>query len=148
MRERISILKSDKGTSLVLVSILSTIVLALCVTLLIVSSLIISTSVRKTREDQAYELATSLSSRLEYLILNESDDHLYKSQIELTPGTLVSESGFDGIPDSSVTAVITKKTDYIGQEFYVLTVTAETAGERYIKETQYWGNATEGYSVK
>ena len=105
---RIKILENNRGASLVLVSILSTLVIGMAAALLIVSSLIMSTSVRKTRENQAYELATSLSSQLEFLILNETEDGSHKSRIELTDGTtLVSETGFSSIPDSSVKAVVT-----------------------------------------
>ena len=140
-------LKDHRGASLVLVSILSTLVIGLPAALLIVSSLIMSTSVRKTRENQAYELATSLSSKLEYLILNETDDGAHKSQIELTDGaTLVSETGFSSIPDSSVKAVVTSSTDKAGETYYIVTVTATAAGETYIKTTEYAGNATDGYS--
>ncbi len=141
-------IRSNKGASLVLVSILSTLILAMSATLLIVSSMIISSSVRKTREDQAYELATSLSSKLEYLILNESSDHSHKSQIELIPGELVSATDFSGIPDSSVKAIVTEETDAIGQTYYVLTVTACAAGETYVRRTEYTGNVTVGYSIK
>ena len=144
---RKSFLENNRGASLVLVSILSTLVIGMAAALLIVSSLIMSTSVRKTRENQAYELATSLSSKLEYLILNETSDGAHKSQIELTDGTtLVSESGFSSIPDSSVTAVVTSSTDAGGETYYIVTVTATAAGETYIKTTEYSGNVTDGYS--
>ena len=144
---RKSFLENNSGASLVLVSILSTLVIGMAAALLIVRSLIMSTSVRKTRENQAYELATSLSSKLEYFILNETSDGHHKSQIELTDGTtLVSESGFSSIPDSSVTAVVTSSTDAGGETYYIVTVTATAAGETYIKTTEYSGDAANGYS--
>lgn len=146
---RIKILENNRGASLVLVSILSTLVIGMAAALLIVSSLIMSTSVRKTRENQAYELATSLSSQLEFLILNETEDGSHKSRIELTDGTtLVSETGFSSIPDSSVKAVVTTSTDIGGETYYILTVTATAAGETYIKTTEYSGNATDGYTKR
>ena len=144
-----SFLKSNRGASLVLVSILSTLVIGMATALLVAGAMTISTSIRKTRENQAYELATSLSSKLEYLILNETDDGAHKSRIELTAGTtLVNETGFSSIPDSSVTAVVTEATDMVGEHYYTLTVTATAAGETYIKTTDYSGNATDGYSRK
>ena len=144
---RIKFLENNRGASLVLVSILSTLVIGMAAALLIVASLIMSTSVRKTRETQAYELATSLSSKLEYLILNETSDGSHKSQIELIDGTtLIDETGFSSIPDSSVKAVVTSSTDMVGETYYTLTITATAAGETYIKTTEYSGNATDGYS--
>ena len=146
---RNNFLKSNRGASLVLVSILSTLVIGMAAALLVAGAMTISSSIRKTRETQAYELATSLSSKLEYLILNESSDGMHKAQIELTDGTtLVNESGFSSIPDSSVTAVVTKSTDMVGEDYYTLTVTATAAGETYIKTTEYTGDATNGYSRK
>ncbi len=146
---RKNFLENNRGASLVLVSILSTHVIGMTAALLIVSSLIMSTSVRKTRENQAYELATSLSSKLEFYILNEAGDGVHKAQIELTDGaTLVSESGFSSIPDSSVKAVVTSSTDVAGETYYIVTVTATAAGETYIKTTEYSGNATDGYTKR
>ncbi len=146
---RNNFLKSNRGASLVLVSILSTLVIGMAAALLVAGAMTTSSSIRKTRETQAYELATSLSSKLEYLILNESSDGVHKAQIELTDGTtLVNESGFSSIPDSSVTAVVTKSTDMVGEEYYTLTITATAAGETYIKTTEYTGDATNGYSRK
>ncbi len=140
-------LQSNRGASLVLVSILSTLVIGMSVTLLVVSAMIISQSGRKTREDQAYELATSFSADIEYLILNELDN-LHPSMIELTDGlTIRSDSGFEGIPDSSVSAVVSEvKNDEGAVLYYTLTVTGTAAGETYVRVTEYTGSAAKGYS--
>ncbi|MCR5740245.1 MAG: hypothetical protein K6G43_10565 [Lachnospiraceae bacterium] len=156
MKKAYSILQSNKGASLVLVSILGTIVIGMSVTLIVVSSMLIQSSGRKTRENQAYELATSLSAKLEYMILNETEDGQHASQLDLTiPDgstaiTLVDsdpETGggivFEGIPDSSVKAVIAQSED---KSYYILTVTATAAGETYVRRTEYTGSKDSGYS--
>ena len=145
MKKSGSFTQSNRGASLVLVSILSTLVIGISVTLIVVSAMIISQAGRRTREDQAYELATSFSSKIEFLILNELDN-THASMLELSDGLQISDSGFPGIPDSYVTAVVTEDTDIDGNAYYILTVTAVAAGEKYIKITEYTGNALNGYS--
>ena len=94
--------------------------------------------------------ATSLSSRLEELILNESPGG-NKSCIDFEDfiptgskeGDIIPVTyGFDGIPDSTVTAHVSRD-DTDGH--YTLTVTATAARETYIKITEYNGNDTAGY---
>ncbi len=153
---RNSFLKSNRGASLVFVSIFSVIVISLALSLVAISALLLSNAGSVKKYNQAYELATSLSSRIEELILNETSDHLHKSQIDLdsyitapsTEGDIVPlTTGFNSIPDSSVHAVISKA-DGASGTYYVLTVTATAAGETYIKTTEYTGNATSGYGRK
>ena len=146
--------KSNKGASLILVSAYSVIVIALAATLTVISSMLLSNAEVRNRQDRAYELATSLSEKIEEQILNEGVSK--KALIDLGDGlndvtkvkTLMTMSGFDGIPDSSVTAVVEEKRDTVGRTYYVLTVTASAAGETYIKTTEYNGSADTGYSVR
>ena len=151
-----SFLKSNRGASLVLVSIYSVIVISLALTLVAIGSMLLSDADYVKKYNQAYELATSLSTRIEELILNETSDNLHKSQIDLdsfiadpaTEGDIVPlTSGFGSIPDSSIHAVISRKTGTAGT-YYVLTVTATAAGETYIKTTEYTGSAASGYSKR
>ncbi len=155
---RNSFLKSNRGASLVLVSIFSVIVISLALSLVALSSMLLSDAGSVRKYNQAYELATGLSSRIEELILNETSDpgHSHKSQIDLdsfitapaTEGDIVPlTTGFDSIPDSSVHAVVSKKTES-GSTYYILTVTATAAGETYIKTTEYTGSAATGYDRK
>ncbi|MBP5554541.1 MAG: hypothetical protein J6X94_06675 [Lachnospiraceae bacterium] len=153
---RTSFLKSNRGASLVLVSIFSVIVISLALTLVAIGSMLLSDAGSVKKYNQAYELATSLSNRIEELILNETSDNLHKSRIDLdsfitdpaTDGDIVPlTSGFGSIPDSSVRAVITRKSG-TGGTYYVLTVTATASGETYIKTTEYTGNAASGYSKR
>lgn len=150
MRMNSSLLKSNRGASLVLVSAFSVIIIGIAVTLTIISSLLLSKANAVKSQGQAYELATSLSSRLEELILNESAGG-NKSCIDLEAfipmgskeGDIIpTTNGFDGIPDSSVTAHISRD-DNDGH--YTLTVTATAARETYIRVTEYTGNVTAGY---
>ncbi len=156
MREKVSLLKSNRGASLVLVSAFCVIIIGIAVTLTVIGSLLLSKAGKVKSQGQAYELATSLQFRLEELILNEIPSAGvtpgHKSVIDLdsfitspaTSGEIVNLSGFDSIPDSSVVAIIEKKDSGEGV-YYTLTVTAKAAGETYITETDYSGNATMGY---
>ena len=153
MREKVSILKSDRGAGLVLVSAFCVIIIGIAVTLTVISSLLLSKAGSVKSQGQAYELATSFSSRIEELILNESAGG-NKSCIDLDSfipsgseeGDIIPTSyGFDGIPDSSVTAHISRDA---ADGHYTLTVTATAARETYIRTTEYTGNASAGYSRK
>ncbi|MCR4793260.1 MAG: hypothetical protein K5871_10950 [Lachnospiraceae bacterium] len=141
----ISFRKSDRGASLVLVAAYSTIVIAMAAVLYIVASMLLSSAEYRGRQDQAYELCTSLSNRLDELILNESEGG-NKSCIVLADGVLVHESSFDGIPDSDVIAEVTSATDAGGNTYYILTITATAARETYVRTTEYSGDATKGYT--
>ena len=110
MKKSGSFRQSNKGESLVLVTVFSTIVIGIVVTLTVISALLLSNANKQKSQDQAYELATSLSARIEELILNE-DVSGNSSQIDLdyyiaSPqnGIIVRDSDFTGIPDSSTIA--------------------------------------------
>jgi hypothetical protein len=147
---------SNKGASLVLVSAFCLIVLGIAATLTILASMLLSNAEHRNRQDQAYELATSLSARVEELILNppSTPGTTQKTCIDLEhfindcSGVIVSKSDFDGIPDSTVEAVVSKKTDAGGNTYYELTVTATAAGEIHIHTAEYTGTAVQGYSRK
>lgn len=147
--------KSNRGASLVLVSILCLIVLSITVTLTVVSAMLLSNAHHRAAQDQAYELAVSLSARVEELILNEtkSGGVKYKSCIDLDHfiddkgGVIINESDFAGIPDSTAKAVVTKDVSGI-TPYYVVTVTATAGKETHIITSEYSGSATQGYSRK
>ena len=156
MRAKVSILKSDRGASLVLVSAFCVIIIGIAVTITVIGSLLLSKAGDVKSQGQAYELATSLQFRIEELILNEipanGSEPAHKSVIDLdsiitspvTNGEIVNLSNFDSIPDSSVVARIEKKDD--GESvYYTLTITAKAAGETYITTADYSGNAVMGY---
>jgi hypothetical protein len=152
MKQFCSFRQSNRGESLVLVTIFSTIVIGIVVTLTVISAMLLSNAGKQKSQDQAYELATSLSAEIEKLILNESEGGK-SSQINLDfyiespqDGIIVKDSGFDGIPDSTVLATVEKITDSNSGDYYQLTVTATAARETYIKTTQYSGSALMGYS--
>ncbi|MBP5554944.1 MAG: hypothetical protein J6X94_08745 [Lachnospiraceae bacterium] len=153
MREKVSLLKSNRGASLVLVSAFCVIIIGIAITLTVISSLLLSKAGSVKSQGQAYELATSFSSRIEELILNESAGG-NKSCIDLdtfiplgnNEGDIIPTTyGFDGIPDSSVTAHISRDAS---DGHYTLTVTATAARETYIKTTEYTGSASGGYTRK
>lgn len=159
MRQSGSIRQSNRGESLVLVTVFSTIVIGIVVTLTVISAMLLSNAGKQKSQDQAYELATSLSARLEELILN-GDVSGNSSQIDLDSyitgygGKLVNVSSdptatftyFQGIPDSSVTATVEKISDPATGDYYELTVTATAGRETYIKKTQYTGSTMMGYT--
>ncbi|MBP8969137.1 MAG: hypothetical protein KBG42_07640 [Lachnospiraceae bacterium] len=86
--------------------------------------------------------------------IDETTHQAYKSQIDLDQyisnngGEIVPlTTGFDSVPDSSVSAVVSEKTES-GSTVYVLTVKATAAGETYIITAEYTGNASAGYDRK
>lgn len=174
MRPINSLRQSNRGESLVLVTIFSTIVIGIVVTLTVISAMLLSKAGSEKSHNQAYEIATSLSARVEELILNgvegvegsksqidldkyvssdpdpESKNYkdiiMYKGIILETP-----EGFFEGIPDASASVVVTAihyKTNPNVVDHYILTVTATAAKETYIKTTEYSGSATIGYEKR
>ncbi len=155
---RKSFLQSNRGASLVLVSIFSVIVISLALTLAVVSSMLLSNAELRNRQNQAYELATSLSYQLEALIVNPTDDGSHESCIDLdefvdvvpgaVPGRIIRQENFAGIPDSYVEATVKREQDGNNKTYYILTVTAEAAGEKYTRTTEYGGTAAIGYTKR
>ena len=158
MRQFKALRQSNKGESLVLITIFSTIVIGIVVTLTVISAMLLSNAGKQKSQDQAYELATSLSARLEELILN-GDVSGNSSRIDLEKyvtdfgGELVNVSdasatltNFQGIPDSSVVAKVVKISDPATGDYYELTVTATAGRETYITKTQYTGSTMMGYA--
>ena len=155
--------KSNRGASLVLVSAFSIIIVGIAITLTVISSMLLAKANAVRKQGQAYELATSLAARIEEMVLNGvtvEGGTPRKSQIDLDSffadsvpaaqkGIIIDvpkSEGFQGIPDSSVKAVITQvKNDTGIIEYYTVTVTAEAAGETYVKTMEFTGNASMGY---
>ena len=157
--------KSNRGASLVLVSAFSIIIVGIAITLTVISSMLLAKANAVRKQGQAYELATSLAARIEEMVLNkvvneETGEDICQSQIDLDSffadsvpaaqkGIIIDvpkSEGFQGIPDSSVKAVITQvKNDTGIIEYYTVTVTAEAAGETYVKTMEFTGNASMGY---
>ena len=134
------IIKSNKGTSLVLVAALTVVIVALTVALRVAAGVIMASANQQLNQDQAYELATSLGDSLEEKILNPSGTD--KTGLELVDNTkLVDMSGFDGMPEASVIAMVSKDTE--GR--FVLTVTSNVGKASYIWKATYKGSKNEGY---
>ena len=158
--------KSNRGASLVLVSAFSIIIVGIAITLTVISSMLLSKANAVRKQGQAYELATSLAARIEEMVLNkvvneETGEDICQSQIDLDSffadsvpaaqkGIIIDvprSEGFQGIPDSSVKAEITqaKNSETGSIEYYTITITAEAAGETYVKTMEFTGNAAMGY---
>lgn len=150
-------IRSDRGASLVLIAAFSTIVIAMAVTLTVVSAMIFANAENRSRQDQVQILATGLFSEVEKLILNPPSEGTNKACIDLesyftdsTPAgesvTILQDSGFESMPDSSVEVSVKRSTDKVGNTIYTLTVKADAIGETYIKTEDYSGNVLAGYS--
>ncbi|MCR5799831.1 MAG: hypothetical protein K6G69_07140 [Lachnospiraceae bacterium] len=61
MREKVSLLKSNRGASLVLVSAFCVIIIGIAVTLTVIGSLLLSKAGKVKSQGQAYELATDIT---------------------------------------------------------------------------------------
>ena len=155
---RKSFLQSNRGASLVLVSIFSVIVISLALTLGVVSSMLLSNAELRNRQNQAYELSTSLSYKIETLIVNPTDDGCHESCIDLDDfisapsgagsGQVMRQEDFAGIPDSFVEVTVKRDIDGNNKPYYILTVTAQAAGETYTRRTEYGGTAAIGYTKR
>ena len=122
------ILKSNKGSSLILVAALTVVIIGLAVSLRILSGIIMASANQQLNQDQAYELATSLGNSLEERILNVGDDGkpLLDLQSYITNNKdVVNMSGFDGMPEAAVVASVKK--DAAGR--YVLTIRSRVGKE-------------------
>ncbi len=136
------VLKSNKGSSLVLISALTVIIIALTVSLRITAGMIMASANNQLNQDQAYELAVSLGNSLESRIINPDTDTGAATGLELIDGdSLVSMSGFEGMPNAMVEAVVNKE----DADRYVLTVTSNVGRATYIWKGIYKGSAAKGY---
>lgn len=136
------ILKSNRGSSLVLVTVLTVIIIALTVSLRIAAGMIMASANKQLNQDQAYELAVSLGNSLESRIINPDVNTGAAAGIVLTDGDkLVDMDGFDGMPEAKVKAVVNSD----GPDRYVLIVTSDVGKAKYIWKGIYKGNATQGY---
>ena len=123
------ILKSNDGTSIVLVTIIAILVITAVVILRMSTSSLMAGSDKQYRQDQAYMMATSMGASLDNLIVTKT--------IRLTNytdpnGTVIITDSPASIPNSSVTATVTPSG--VG---YVLQVEAKVAGETYIYSAYY-----------
>ena len=127
-RRAADILKSNDGTSIVLVTIIAILVITAVVILRMSTSSLLAGSDKQYRQDQAYMLATSMGNSLDNLIVTKT--------IRLTdytnPNGTVLITDTPSLPKSSVTATVTPSG--VG---YVLEVEATVAGETYIYSAYY-----------
>ena len=168
MKKSGSFRQSNKGESLVLVTIFSTIVIGIVATLTVISAMLLYKAGAEKSHNQAYEIATSLSARIEELILykpqpqidldryippnsdtDETDSNTEGASTESKEykGTIIEMpiGFFDGIPDASALVEVTAIPDKTNTDYYIVTVTATAARETYIKTTMYSGNASSEY---
>ena len=68
------ILKSNKGSSLILVAALTVVLIGVTVSLRILAGIIMASANQQLNQDQAYELATSLGNALEERIVNGEEE--------------------------------------------------------------------------
>ncbi len=122
------ILGDNEGASLVLVAILATIVLTAVIVLRIATTSFMASANRQLNQDQAYELAASLGSSIDVLI---NDGNVDLDSIN-SDTTLYSESGFEHLPNSSVTAKIEVKS-----KVKRLVVTAKVGKAQYVYTKEY-----------
>lgn len=129
-----TILCSNEGTSLVLVSVIAIIVLSAVVVLRLASSTFLASSNRQLNQDQAYELAASLGSSIDVLI----DEGKYSLTDVPDNKEIYKRSSFSGLPkDSFVSAVVNeikKDGKVVGKK---LTITAHVGKAEYIYTKEY-----------
>ena len=138
------ILGNNEGASMVLVSVLAIIVLTAVVVLRVSTTTFMASTNRQLNQDQAYELAASLGESINLLIEEDKLDinGVTLSECKTDPDTgvdtyyktIYSQTDFEGLPDSSVTAIVTESPD---GSVRILTVTADVGKAEYIYEREY-----------
>ena len=138
------ILGNNEGASMVLVSVLAIIVLTAVVVLRVSTTTFMASTNRQLNQDQAYELAASLGESINLLIEEDKLDingvTLSECKTDSDTGvdtyykTIYSQTDFEGLPDSSVTAIVTESPD---GSVRILTVTADVGKAEYIYEREY-----------
>lgn len=147
------ILKSNKGSSLILVAALTVVIIGVTVSLRILAGIIMASANQQLNQDQAYELATSLGNALEARIVNGEERNEgggegeagtpKKALLELKDGVLVPEmDGFSGMPDARVRADVEEDVE---KDRYVVTVEAHVGKAVYFWTGIYQGSYNEGY---
>lgn len=119
---------NNEGASLVLVAILAIVVLTAVVILRVTTSTFMASANRQLNQDQAYELAASLGSSIDELIA----DGKYSLDDIDSDKTIYSHSGFSGLPNASVEAIIDVEPDV-----KVLRVTAKVGKAQYVYTKEY-----------
>jgi len=132
VRRTSGILRSNEGTSLVLVSIIAIIVIAAVVILHVTTSSLWAAAELQRYQDQAYVLATSMGDSI--------DDLIAQDKIDLSSYT--SSSSFitdSSLPASTVTASVVQRNGN-----YVVTVTAVVGNgtATYVYTATYSGSGT------
>ena len=128
IKRTVSILGNNEGASLVLVAILAIVVLTAVVILRVTTSTFMASANRQLNQDQAYELAASLGSSIDELIA----DGKYSLDDIDSDKTIYSHSGFSGLPNASVEAIIDVEPDV-----KVLRVTAKVGKAQYVYTKEY-----------
>ncbi len=123
------ILRSNEGASLVLVSILAIVVLTAVVLLRVTTTTYIASATKQLNQDQAYELAASMGESIDNLV------NTGKLDINAVPAgdTIASQTGFEQLPDSSVTATVEK----LSSGSRMIVVTAQVGDATYVYTKEY-----------
>ncbi len=145
---RFKFIKSNKGSSLILVAALTVVIIGVTVSLRIMAGIIMASANQQLNMDQAYELATSLGNALEERILNGEEQEMPEQGTEQegagapknslldlkemlgenTKKTITEASGFDGLPGASVKAELMR--DESGR--FVVKVSSKVGEATYI----------------
>lgn len=119
---------NNEGASLVLVAILAIVVLTAVVILRVTTSTFMASANKQLNQDQAYELAASLGSSIDELIA----DGKYSLDDIDSDKIIYSHSGFSGLPDASVEAMIDVEPDV-----KILKVTSHVGKAQYVYTKEY-----------
>ncbi|MBO4637331.1 MAG: hypothetical protein J5685_09325 [Clostridiales bacterium] len=126
-----SILQSNEGSSLVLVSIIAIIIIASVVILRVTTNSLWASADKQLNQDQAYELATSLGETFDTLISNND----FNISSYATDAPIFSETNISGLSDASVFVYVDAPSDPDG--YYVLRVVSHVANASYTYTANY-----------
>ena len=131
-RRASAILGDNKGTSLVLVTIIAIIIVACIIILRIVTSSLLASADKQYNQDQAYLLATSMGESIDDLIANRKLD--LNAYGTTTPPSIPAVPAPAGMSNASVDVEVTPSED---KTAYTVTVTARVANATYVYTAYY-----------
>ena len=134
-RRTADILRSNDGTSIVLVTIIAIIIIASVIILRITTSSLWASAGRQYNQDQAYEMANSMGASIDYLI---SDGTI--SLRDYTAETTVIDSKPTYISNARVVVKIMPSGDG-----FVVEVTATVADASYVYSAFYSKSGSSSY---
>lgn len=130
------ILRSNEGTSIVLVSIIAIIIITSVIILRMTVSSLWASADKQLNQDQAYEMATSMGETIDTLVLARK---IKLDGFSNYPAQIFTDS-VNALPNATITASVSRST--IDAKTFIVTVEAHVANAVYVYTATYTGSGT------